>query len=57
MPMPETRDTSGGEVEHEVHMTEGILLLVFELKLWFKNEKDHVAQVLLEMACESDVFR
>jgi hypothetical protein len=36
--MPETRKASGGD--HEVFMTEGILLLVFE-------EKDHVAQVLL----------
>jgi hypothetical protein len=52
--MPETPETSGGEAEHEVYMGEGILLLVFELKLEFKREKDHVAQVLLELACESD---
>jgi hypothetical protein len=51
--MPETTETSGGEVEHEVYMIEGIILLVIELKLEFKNERDHVAQVLLELACES----
>lgn len=50
--MPETPETSGGEVEHEFYMIEGIILLVFELKLKFKNEKDHIAQVLLELACE-----
>jgi len=47
--MPETLETSGGEVEHEVYMIEGIILLVFELKLEFKNNKDHIAQVLLEL--------
>ncbi|KAF8492211.1 hypothetical protein F5888DRAFT_1806933 [Russula emetica] len=45
--MPNTPETSGGEVVHEVYMTEGIVLLVFELKLEFKNTRDHVAQVLL----------
>jgi hypothetical protein len=54
--MPATPETSGGEVEHKVYMVEGILLLVIELKLAFKPEKDHVAQVLLELACESNVF-
>jgi hypothetical protein len=54
--VPETRETSGGGVEYEVYTIEGILLLVFELKLAFRNEKDHVAQVLLELTCESDVF-
>lgn len=52
--MPETRKTSGGE--HEVYMAEGILLLVFELRLESKNEKDHMAQVLLDLACESDIL-
>jgi len=47
--MPETPETSGGKVEHEVYMVEGIILLVFELKLEFKNERDHVSQVLLEL--------
>jgi hypothetical protein len=37
-------------------MAEGIILLVFEMKLEFKSETDHVAQVLLELVCESDVF-
>jgi hypothetical protein len=50
--MPETPETSGGEVEHEVYMLEGIILLVVELKLAVKNEMDNVAQVLLELACE-----
>jgi hypothetical protein len=51
-PMPGTSKTSGGEVEHELHMLQGIVLLVVEMKLAFKNELDHVAQVLLELACE-----
>ena len=54
--MPETTETSGGEVEHQVYMIEGIILLVFELKLEFKNERDHIAQVLLDLACESAPF-
>jgi len=37
-------------------MTEGIILLVFELKLYLKDERDHIAQVLLELACESCTF-
>jgi len=49
-PMPGTPETSGGEVEHEVYMLQGILLLVIELKLAFKTELDSVAQVLLELA-------
>jgi hypothetical protein len=54
--MPETPETSGSEVEHEVYMTEGIILLVFELKLAFIDKLDNVAQVLLELACESDIL-
>jgi hypothetical protein len=54
--MPETPETRGGEVEHEVYMVEGIILLVIELKLEFKKEKDFIAQVLLELACESCPF-
>ena len=50
--MPGTSQTSGGEVEHEVYMLQGIILLVVELKLAFKDELDHIAQVLLELACE-----
>lgn len=49
---PGTSQTSGGEVEHEVYMLQGIILLVVELKLAFKDELDHIAQVLLELACE-----
>ena len=30
--MPESHKTSGGEVEHVVYMTEGIILLVFQLR-------------------------
>ena len=41
--------TSGGKVEHEVAMLEGILLLLVELKLYFKSLNDHIAQVLLEL--------
>jgi hypothetical protein len=51
--MPPTLETSGGSVEHEIYMMEGIILLVFELKLEYKNEMDSIAQVLLELACES----
>ena len=51
-PMPETPETSGGEVGHEVYMIEGIILIVVELRLEFKNERNHAAQVLLELACE-----
>jgi len=50
--MPTTEQTSGGEVEHEVSMAEGILLHVTEMKLYFKSEKDHLAQVLLQLACK-----
>lgn len=54
--MPETPETSGCEVAHKVYMIEGIILLVIELKLKFKTERDHVARVLLELACESNAF-
>ena len=42
----------GGEIEHEVSMAEGILLDITELKLYFKNERDHLAQVLLQLDCK-----
>ena len=51
-PVLETSETSASDVEREVHMLQGIILLVVELKLAFKTELDHVAQVLLELACE-----
>jgi hypothetical protein len=50
--MPDTPKTSGGTIEHEVYMMEGIILIVIELKLYFKDLRDHFAQVLLELACE-----
>ncbi len=50
--MPATPQTSGGEVEHEVSMSEGILLHLTELKLYFKSMKDHLAQVFLELVCK-----
>ena len=54
--MPGTPETSWGGVEHEVFMLQGIILLVMELKLAFKNEMDHVAQVLLELVCQSFLY-
>ena len=51
-PMPDTPETSGSMVEHEVYMMGGIILIVIELKLYFKDLLDHFAQVLLELACE-----
>jgi hypothetical protein len=33
-------------------MLQGIILLVVELKLPFKDEMDHVVQVLLDLVCE-----
>jgi hypothetical protein len=51
--MLDTPETSGGFVEHEIYMADGILLLVIELKLIYKDEMNAMAQVLLELACES----
>ena len=50
--MPDMPETSGGTIEHEVYMMEGIILIVIELRLYFKDLRDHFAQVLLELACE-----
>lgn len=50
--MPDTLNTSGGTVEHEVYMIEGIILIVIELKLYFKNLLNHFAQVMLELHCK-----
>jgi len=55
-PMPSTPETSGGSVEHEVYMTEGILLIVIELNLYFKDLRDHIAQVLLELDCKCHIY-
>jgi hypothetical protein len=44
-----TPGISSRDVEHEVYMLQGIILLVVELKLALKDEMDHVAQVLLDL--------
>jgi hypothetical protein len=49
--MPET-STSIGDVQHQVHTLQGIILLVVELKLALKSELDHIAQVMRELSCE-----
>lgn len=51
-PMPRLPETFGGEVEHQIYMLQGIILLVVELKLAIKDEMDYVAQVFLELICE-----
>lgn len=56
MPMTPENETSRGEVEHEVFMRQGTIMLIFQLKLEVKSMRDHVAQVLLELVCESDVI-
>jgi hypothetical protein len=33
-------------------MSERVILIVIELKLELKNERDHAAQVLLDLACK-----
>ncbi|KAF5373290.1 hypothetical protein D9615_007371 [Tricholomella constricta] len=53
--MPETPETSRGQVDHKVYMTEGIILLVMELKLAFKSVQDHIAQVLLELCSAFEI--
>lgn len=52
---PKTPETSRGEIVHKVavYTAERIVLLLFELKL-FKDERDQVAQVLLELASAYD---
>jgi len=44
--------TLGGMVEHELFVMGGVILLVMELKLSLHDEKDYIAQVLLELSCE-----
>lgn len=51
-PTPGTSETTGVDIRHEVYMLQGIILLVVELKLSVKNELDHIAQVLLQLAGE-----
>jgi hypothetical protein len=50
--MPQIPQTSGGEVEHEVYMQEGIILLVVKRNFAIEYEMENVAQVLLELTCE-----
>jgi hypothetical protein len=50
--MPETPETSGGEIEHEVFLFSNLILLVIEMKFTLKNAWDYFAQVLLELVCE-----
>lgn len=55
-PMPETPETSGGEVEYEVYLFSNLILLVLEMKFTFKDVRDYYAQVLLELVCEMFCF-
>ena len=50
--MPETPETSGGEIEHEVYLFSNLILLVIEMKFTLKNAWNYFAQVLLELVCE-----
>jgi hypothetical protein len=50
--MPETPETSGGEIEHEVFLFSNLILLVIKMKFTLKNAWDYFAQVLLELVCE-----
>jgi hypothetical protein len=54
-PMPETPKTSGGELEHQVYMIEGIILIFVKQKL-APSERDNAAQVLLDLVCETYPF-
>lgn len=52
--MPETMETTGGSVEHQTYMTEGILIHVTELKYEpGRTKKDNFAQVMMELTCTS----
>ena len=46
--MPQT----WGLVNNTVYVLQGAILSVVEMKLSLKGEKDYIAQVLLELACE-----
>ena len=50
--MPETPETSGGEIEHEVFLFSNLILLVIEMKFTLKNAWNYFAQVLLELVYE-----
>jgi hypothetical protein len=50
--MPETPETSGGEIEHEVYLFSNLILLVIEMKFTLRSAWDYFAQVLLELVCE-----
>ena len=50
--MPETPETSGWEIEHEIFLFSNLILLVIEMKFTHKNAWDYFAQILLELVCE-----
>jgi hypothetical protein len=54
--MPETPETSGGEVEHEIFLFDNLVILVIEMKSALKSARDYYAQVLLELVCETLSF-
>jgi hypothetical protein len=54
-PMPGTSETSRVKVEHEVYTLQGIILLVMELNLAFKDEKDHFVQDVVEISHTSRI--
>lgn len=50
--MPETPETSCGEIEHEVFLFSNLILLVIEMNFTLENAWDYFAQVLLKLVCE-----
>jgi hypothetical protein len=50
--MPETPETCGGEIGHEVYLFSNLILLVIEMKFTLRDTWDYFAQVLLELVCE-----
>ena len=55
-PMPETRESLIGKIEHKVFMFDNLILLVVEMKHSdsesFMTPQDSFAQVFLELLCE-----
>jgi hypothetical protein len=54
--MPETPETSGGEVKHKVFLFDNLILLVIEMKFTLKHTQDYYAKVLLELVCVTFSF-
>jgi hypothetical protein len=50
-PMPETPQTSGGEIEHKVFLFDNLTLLI-KVVMNLTCTWDYCAQVLLELVCE-----